>query len=142
YYDYYDYYYDRYYYGGYYGGYCNRPYYNGGHYKGRYDNGGYHNRGSYNGGYSNGGNGNCDESPPPGVVAIRCTAFNPTPLRINVGQQVVWSWQDGSTAHTVTADDGLFDSGSRTAGELRITFSHATTFNYHCRIHPQMTGSV
>jgi hypothetical protein len=114
--DYYnDYYYDRYYYDGYYDRY-------------------------YRGGY---GYRDCDQGPPPdGVVVIRCFAFTPARIYVGVGRQVVWSWQDRGTPHTVTADDGSFDSGRRTDGEVRLTFSHPGQYDYHCSIHPQMTGSV
>jgi hypothetical protein len=89
------------------------------------------------------GYGDCDYGPPPaGVVVIRCIAFNPSRIHVGVGQDVVWSWQDRGTAHTVTADDGSFDSGRRTGGDLRVHFDHPGEFNYHCRIHPQMVGSV
>ncbi len=118
YYPYYDdYYYDRYDYDG-------------------YDDGGY----GYGYGY---GYGDCDDGrPPAGVVVIRCIAFNPPRIHVAVGQDVVWSWQDGGTPHTVTADDGSFDSGRRTGGDLRVTFNHPGHFTYHCRVHPRMAGSV
>ena len=93
--------------------------------------------------YDDYGYGDCDYGPPPaGVVVIRCIAFNPRRIHVGVGQDVVWSWQDRGTPHTVTADDGSFDSGRRTDGELRVHFDHPGEFDYHCRIHPQMVGSV
>jgi hypothetical protein len=98
---------------------------------------------SYYDDYGDYGYGDCDYGPPPdGVVVIRCIAFNPPRIHVGVGQDVVWSWQDGRTPHTVTADDGSFDSGRRTGGELRVTFNHPGEFTYHCRVHPRMAGSV
>jgi hypothetical protein len=80
--------------------------------------------------------------PPPDVVIIRCHAYNPPRIRIRVGEVVDWSWHDFGVPHTVTADDGSFDSGSRTAGDIRLIFDHPGEFTYHCRIHPYMAGSV
>ena len=49
----------------------------------------------------------------------------------------------GNTPHTVTSDDGLFDSEALNPGEsFMFTFPEAGTFSYHCEIHPFMTGSV
>ena len=71
------------------------------------------------------------------------TAFNPAKLTVKAGQDVVWSWDDGSVAHTVTADDGSFDSGRMSSGTYHHTFDHPGEFRYHCQVHPQkMMGTV
>ena len=50
---------------------------------------------------------------------------------------------EGNTPHTVTADDGSFDSGTLQPGEsYSHTFQSAGMVPYHCSIHPFMTGSV
>jgi plastocyanin len=77
----------------------------------------------------------------PGVI-LRGTAFNPAQLTIKAGQDVVWSWNDGGVTHTVTADDGSFDSGRMTSGTYHHTFDQHGDFRYHCQIHPQMTGTI
>jgi hypothetical protein len=69
-------------------------------------------------------------------------AFNPSSVAVDAGATVTWTNQD-STAHTVTADDGSFDSGTLAAGaSFSFTFTSAGTVSYHCTIHPNMVGSV
>jgi plastocyanin len=77
-----------------------------------------------------------------GAVRIADFAFAPDSLRAEVGQSVRWTNQDGA-AHTVTADDGAFDSGSLAGGkEFSFAFDRAGTYAYHCNIHPGMKGTV
>ena len=55
---------------------------------------------------------------------------------------VIWRNGDGTT-HTVTADDGLFDSGNIAAGgSFSYAFPGTGIFPYHCKIHPTMTGII
>ncbi|HEV7864814.1 MAG TPA: plastocyanin/azurin family copper-binding protein [Acidimicrobiia bacterium] len=159
--------YDRYRRGYYYGG---DPYYYGGYddcyrdrsgsttcepYGGDYDPGGYNGRytyGDYDPNY-------CDrphsahsaqcEDPrganngvPPGTVVIRGLAFNPAEINSRVSEDVVWNFDDKGVAHTVTADDGSFDSGKMTDGEFKHAFDKPGTYGYHCSIHPDMKGMV
>ena len=76
-------------------------------------------------------------------VSIAGFAFSPADLTIANGVSVTWTNADG-VAHTVTADDGSFDSG--TIGSGGGTFSHtfgaAGSFAYHCEIHRSMTGTI
>lgn len=45
--------------------------------------------------------------------------------------------------HTVTADDGSFDSGTLVGGQsFTFTFTKPGTFAYRCTIHSQMRESV
>ena len=77
-----------------------------------------------------------------GAVRIADFAFAPDALSAEVGQPVKWTNQDGA-AHTVTADDGAFDSGSLAGGtEFSFAFDRAGTYAYHCNIHPGMKGTV
>lgn len=74
------------------------------------------------------------------AVAIAGFAFEPATLEVAAGTEVTWTNQDPAQ-HTVTADDGSFDSGPIDQG---ATFS--TTVNgpvtYVCAIHPTMTGEI
>ncbi|HET9435904.1 MAG TPA: cupredoxin family copper-binding protein [Candidatus Limnocylindrales bacterium] len=76
------------------------------------------------------------------AVAISGFSFSPGSLTIAVGDTVTWTNSDAQ-AHTATADDGSWDTGSLGNGASgTITFSTAGTFAYVCSIHPQMTGTV
>lgn len=75
-------------------------------------------------------------------VAIVDFAFNPGAVTVDMGATVTWTNQ-GPSPHTVTADDGSFDSGQLDAGaSFSHTFTAAGTVSYHCSIHPEMVGSV
>ena len=118
--------------------YCPPPYASDYGYGGSYDNG-YGGRNADQ--YGDQGNGQYGASSP--TVVLHATAFNPARLTVKAGQEVVWSWNDGGVAHTVTADDGSFDSGRMTTGTYRHTFDHPGEFHYHCQIHPQqMMGTI
>jgi plastocyanin len=94
----------------------------------------------YGGGdYGAGGAGGAAEK---GEVRIADLAFAPAELEVNAGDQVVWENADGTT-HTVTADQGGFDSGNLPVGDrFDFAFDRAGTFAYHCEIHPSMQGTV
>jgi plastocyanin len=78
----------------------------------------------------------------PNTVSIKNMAFSPGQLSVTTGTTVTWVNNDGIT-HTVTADDGSFNSGNITPGNsFTRTFSGIGTISYHCSIHPMMTGSV
>jgi plastocyanin len=75
-------------------------------------------------------------------VVMKGFAFSPASITIKAGESVTWTNQDGST-HTVTADNGEFDSGNVAAGAtFSFTFAKAGTYPYHCTIHSSMKGTV
>lgn len=75
-------------------------------------------------------------------VAIESFAFSPATLTIAVGDTVTWTNND-SAAHTATADDDSFDSGSLNRGDsFSHTFDEAGTYAYICTFHPNMTGEI
>lgn len=75
-------------------------------------------------------------------VQIKGFAFNPGTLSVAVGTKVTWT-NDDSVAHTVTANDGSFDSGQLQPGNsFSHTFSKAGTIAYHCNNHPSMTATI
>jgi plastocyanin len=76
------------------------------------------------------------------AVTIQNFAFGPATLNVAVGTTVTWTNAD-SAGHTVTADDGSFDSKTLATGAtFTQTFSTAGTFAYHCTIHTSMHGTV
>ncbi|HYC26654.1 MAG TPA: multicopper oxidase domain-containing protein [Nitrososphaerales archaeon] len=62
---------------------------------------------------------------------------------VGVNNTVMWTNND-DTVHTVTSSTaGLFDSGYLIAGQSwTYTFQTPGTYQYHCSIHPWMTGTV
>jgi plastocyanin len=70
-------------------------------------------------------------------------AYQPSPVAVPAGQSVTWTWQDQGNQHSVTADNGSFESCLHGAGFTYTTiFAKAGTYTYHCSIHPGMKGSV
>ena len=69
--------------------------------------------------------------------------YTPASLTVTVANGTI-TWVNGDTmAHTVTADDGSFDSGSIAPGAgWSYKFTKPGTFKYHCAPHPWMTGTV
>jgi plastocyanin len=91
------------------------------------------------------GYGSMSTTPPPAAantVNIVNMSFSPSGLTVSVGTTVTWTNSDAMD-HTVTSDNGLFDSGDisdhKTYSRM---FSTAGTFPYHCTIHPGMTGTI
>jgi len=93
-----------------------------------------------------------DNTPPPssdvaivsGAATKGASAYNPSPFSISLATQttVKWGNSDGTT-HTVTADGAAFTSGNiGSGGSFTHTFTTAGTYNYHCSIHPTMTGTI
>jgi plastocyanin len=105
------------------------------------DDGGTGGGGGRGGDYGGGGGGGGGQAGA-GAVEIADFAFAPDSSDVKVGDSVKWTNSDGAT-HTVTADDGAFDSGNLAGGKsFSFTFDEAGTFAYHCNIHQSMTGTV
>ncbi len=76
------------------------------------------------------------------AVTIKDLAFAPGSITVSVGSTVTWTNQD-TTGHTVTADDGSFDSKTIAGGaSFSQMFATAGTYAYHCNIHSSMTATV
>lgn len=73
-------------------------------------------------------------------VDINDDAFVSGELVIPVGAKVVWT-NKGQHTHTVTADDGSFDSGNlKNGGSFEQIFNQVGIFVYHCAIHGSAGG--
>jgi plastocyanin len=77
------------------------------------------------------------------AVDIEGFAFSPQSVTVSEGDTITWTNADNAP-HTATADDGSWDTGNIAAGggTGEVTFDTAGTFEYHCEIHPNMTGTV
>src|SRR5919199_5091029 len=68
-------------------------------------------------------------------VSIEGFAFNPGELHVAPGQTVVWT-NNGEFAHTVTADDGSFDSSLLDPGaQFIMEFDTPGVYAYYCQPH-------
>jgi plastocyanin len=75
-------------------------------------------------------------------VSVEFQAFAPTPLDVLPGETVEWT-NVSERRHTITADDGAFDSGDVFGGDrFTQTFDAVGAYPYHCRVHAGMTGEV
>jgi plastocyanin len=73
-------------------------------------------------------------------VIIVNFSFSPKSLSVQAGDTVVWTNQ-GSVAHTVTADNGSFNSGSLSPGQsFSQTFASSGIVAYHCMFHGAAGG--
>lgn len=108
------------------------------------------------------GSGNVTENetaPMAQSVSIEGNQFVNQSVTVRVGGTVTWTHNDGAVAHTVTSDDGSFDSSPNcsptvpplpptgdcmTQGEtFAWTFAAPGTYAYHCKVHgTAMTGTV
>ncbi len=78
----------------------------------------------------------------PNTVAIAGFAFGPSSVTVAKNTTITWQNKD-NVAHTATADDGAWDTGSIAPGASKaITFATVGTFAYHCTVHPMMKAMV
>jgi len=76
------------------------------------------------------------------VVSLVGVSFSPKEVTVPVGTTIKWL-HNAAVPHTVTADDGLFDSGPlNSGGSFSYTFDEAGTFAYFCRFHGGAGGSA
>lgn len=99
-----------------------------------------------------GGYGTTSTQPPPpppqpaGTVdATPGERFTPNTITINAGETVTFAF--GSLAHNVTFDQRVAATPADIPGfnanvSVARVFNTAGTYQYHCTIHPNMTGSV
>ena len=81
-------------------------------------------------------------APATATVSMMNMAFSPATLSVASGTTVTWMNGD-TTMHTVTADDGSFNSGNIGMGaSFSRVFTTAGTFTYHSALNPAMTGKI
>lgn len=81
------------------------------------------------------------DGPVAATITIQGFSFGGSPT-VSVGEAVEVV-NGGDVTHTWTSTDGVFDSGNLAAGaSFAFTFEEAGEFDFFCRIHPSMTGTV
>lgn len=75
-------------------------------------------------------------------VSIQDSFFEPANSTVAPRTAVLWV-NEGAEPHTVTADDGSFDSTTLNPGQFfLVAFEEQGRVTYHCALHPEMVGSV
>ena len=75
-------------------------------------------------------------------IGGQATGFVPQNPSVQLGTEVTWTNADSIT-HTVTDKDAQFDSFDMLPGEsYSLTFTEVGVFNYYCKFHPMMEGSI
>src|SRR5262249_28452989 len=75
------------------------------------------------------------------TVTMVGSQFSPRTITVNAGDTVTFVNQD-SMAHTATADNGSFDSGTIQPGQqFGATFNQSGTYQYYCKFHGAPGGS-
>ena len=80
----------------------------------------------------------------PAPIDIRIADFSFGAPRTVAAGAVVHVTNADAEAHTLTAEDGTFDTGSVDGGTV-VSFTAPTvpgTYTFYCDIHPTMTGSL
>ena len=78
--------------------------------------------------------------PTSGAVNVGDNFFDKASVVVQVNSTVTWTWT-GLLGHSVTFTGGP-DSGVQPSGTFQRTFATTGAFNYFCKVHGGMTGSV
>lgn len=81
---------------------------------------------------------------PAGAIGMGMAAYGQNPLQVPAGTTVTWVNQD-THPHTVTSDQGVWDSGTLNPGQtFSRKFDAMGSFPYHCEIHgaASMSGMI
>jgi plastocyanin len=70
------------------------------------------------------------------------STFSPPTLSVSPGTTVTWKNNDTVVHEPISDIPGLFDSRLDPSGTLNVQFATAGTYTYHCKIHPELTGTV
>ncbi len=75
-------------------------------------------------------------------IAGQAGGYAPEAPSVQIGTTVTWT-NDDTITHTVTDKEAQFDSFDIGAGESwSLTFTEVGVYNYYCKFHPLMEGSV
>jgi hypothetical protein len=80
--------------------------------------------------------------PPRLTIGIYDDEFDPPSINVPAGATVRWI-NRGADEHTVTADNGSWDSGDLAPDEMySARFKQPGTYPYHCDHHKEMAGTI
>jgi plastocyanin len=77
------------------------------------------------------------------TVVIKDFSFTPANLTIKAGDTVTWVNQDDTQHSAWESANNAFDTGLLATGQsAALTFASAGSFNYRCRPHGNMRGTI
>jgi plastocyanin len=86
---------------------------------------------------------------PPLEIDIGHHAYAPQDAQIYQGDSVVFTWRGPDTNHSATGDKFDTDAGKSPGTVFHplgdtyaVTFNDVGTFTYHCKVHPDMKGTI
>ena len=68
-------------------------------------------------------------------------SFSPSALSVTEGQTITVT-NIGETSHTFTTDDDAIDQTIGAGETAEVTLTGVSSGGFHCRFHPQMTGTL
>ncbi len=75
-------------------------------------------------------------------IGIQDNYFEPASANVAPGTTLMWI-NHGQEQHTVSADDGQFDSEVLNPGDIFVvTVEGSGKLTYHCSLHPEMKGTI
>jgi plastocyanin len=75
------------------------------------------------------------------AITIAGFAFSPSTIAVS-GETTLTVTNDDSATHTFTLDDGSVDEEIPAGESVEVTVNVSETTGFHCKIHPQMTGTL
>lgn len=77
------------------------------------------------------------------IVVIKDFSFTPANLSIKAGDTVTWVNEDSAKHSAWDSTNNAFDTGLLSTGQsAALTFASAGSFNYRCRPHGNMRGTI
>ena len=78
----------------------------------------------------------------PTHVEISSFSYHPPTITVHAGAKIAFTNRD-QTAHTATASNGAFDTGTLAHGATRtLTFTKPGVYTYYCQFHAFMRGKI
>ena len=80
--------------------------------------------------------------PTTAAIGIADLAFEPSTLTVASGTTTITVTNSDSVTHTFTLDDGSVDETIDPGQSVDVTVDLTASTGFHCKIHPQMTGTL
>lgn len=75
------------------------------------------------------------------TIVLDRMSFGEVPAQLRVGDTIIWR-NDDIFRHTATARDASFDVDLPAKSEARMVVGAAGRFDFFCKFHPGMTGTL